>query len=114
MAHSVSPWSGFPVGAALLCADGAIVTGCNIESPTLLHEICAERVALIKALSMGRRAFTHLAVTAAKRPAIAPCGVCRQMLMEFAPDLMVIAAGEDGQIRQRELRELLPDPFLKP
>ncbi len=114
LVHSLCLWSGFAVGAALRCADGTIVTGCNIESPTLLQEICAERVTLFKALSDGHRAFTHLAVVAGKKSGLPPCGVCRQLLIEFAPDLIVITPGDDGEPHQRPLAELLPEAFLKP
>jgi len=114
LANAVAPWSGFAVGAALRGAEGAVVTGCNIESPTLLQEICAERVALLKALSDGHRAFTHIAVVTAKRPAVPPCGLCRQMLMEFAPDLIVITPNASGEPVQQPLAALLPDAFLTP
>jgi cytidine deaminase len=112
MANAICPRSGFAVGAAVRCADGTIVTGSNVESPTVLQSACAERVALLKALSDGQRAFTHIAIIAAKRPAVPPCGLCRQMLMEFAPELIVITADAAGEPRQRPLIELLPDPFL--
>jgi len=114
MANSISTWSNFPVGAALRCADGTVYTGCNVESASLLQVVCAERVALLKALSEGRREFTHLAIIAQKRPAISPCGLCRQMLFEFAPELMIVLEREDGEPVQKPLSSFLPDPFVLP
>lgn len=114
MTHSVVTWSNFPVGAALRCADGTVFSGCNVESLSLLQVVCAERVALLKALSEGRGEFTHLAIVAAKRPAISPCGLCRQMLFEFAPELTIIVEREDGEPVQKPLGSFLPDPFVSP
>ncbi|HPQ68045.1 MAG TPA: cytidine deaminase [bacterium] len=114
MSHSHAVWSQFPVGAALRCADGTIFTGCNVESPSLLQGACAERVALLKALSEGQREFTHIAIVAEKRPAISPCGLCRQMLYEFAPDLIVIVENQDGEPIQEVLAAFLPEPFVAP
>ncbi len=114
MSHSHAVWSKFPVGAALRCADGTIFTGCNVESPSLLQGACAERVALLKALSEGQRAFTHIAIVAEKRTAVSPCGLCRQMLFEFAPDLIVIVENENGEPLQKALSAFLPEPFVAP
>ena len=94
MAMAVAPSSKFQVGAALLCEDGTVFTGCNIESPTYLG-ICAERVALFKALSEGQRSFKTIAVACGTNGACSPCGACRQILWEFAPELEV--ALDDGQ-----------------
>lgn len=106
--------SDFPVGAALRTADGRIYEGCNVESPSLLQVFCAERVALLAALSQGERAFTHLAVVAAKMTPIAPCGLCRQMLAEFAPDILVVTADAAGKIRQWPLAHYFPEAFEGP
>lgn len=114
MVHAIATWSDFPVGAALRCDDGTVITGCNVESPTLLQEICAERVALYKALSEGHRRFSHVAIVTPKQPGKLPCGLCRQLLIEFAPDLIVVTADAEGNIKQVPLLELLPDAFLKP
>lgn len=114
MSHSLATWSQFPVGAALRCADGTVFTGCNVESPSLLQGVCAERVALLKALSEGKRSFTHIAIVAEEQATVSPCGLCRQMLYEFAPDLIVILEREGGEPVQRALAELLPEPFTAP
>lgn len=90
------PYSHYSVGAALETDDGAVYTGCNIENAAYPAGICAERVALVKAVSEGRRRFTRLAVVT--RTGGAPCGICRQMLYEFAPDLRVIIADSAGNI----------------
>jgi len=109
-----APYSGVQVGAALLAKDGSIFTGCNVESPSLLQGVCAERVALLKALSEGRREFTHLALVADKRAGVSPCGLCRQMLFEFAPDLIVIVEDENGEPGYKALAAYLPEPFVAP
>lgn len=90
------PYSHYPVGAALEADDGGVYTGCNVENASYPAGICAERVALVKAVSEGRRRFTRLAVVTGTGGA--PCGVCRQMLYEFAPDLRVIIADTSGKI----------------
>ena len=90
------PYSHYPVGAALEADDGVVFTGCNIENAAYPAGICAERVALVKAVSEGRRRFTRLAVVT--RTGGAPCGICRQMLYEFAPDLRVIIADTAGNV----------------
>jgi len=105
-----APYSHYPVGAALLTTDGVIFTGCNVENAAYPATICAERVALVKAVSEGYRQFAALAVVT--RNAGAPCGVCRQMLYEFAPDLRIIIADQSGQIAQEIcLADLLPHGF---
>jgi len=114
MNHAHAGCSRYPVGAALRCADGTIFTGCNVESPSLLQGVCAERVALLKALSEGRREFTHLALVADKRAGVSPCGLCRQMLFEFAPDLIVIVEDENGEPGYKALAAYLPEPFVAP
>lgn len=108
--HAYIPYSGYAVGAALLAADGTCYTGCNIENAAFPATICAERTALVKAVSEGQRAFTALAVVT--RDGGSPCGVCRQMLYEFAPDLQVIIADLDGNIHTTiSLSDLLPHGF---
>ena len=110
--RSYVPYSHFPVGAALLCADGTVFTGCNIENAAYGPTICAERTALVKAVSEGRRdGFVKLAVVGRSRDYCWPCGVCRQMLYEFAPDLTVLVARGDGDFVALPLRELLPHGF---
>lgn len=110
--RSYAPYSGFPVGAALLCGDGAVFTGCNVENAAYGSSICAERTALVKAVSEGRRSgFERLAVVGRGTDYCWPCGACRQMLYEFAPDLTVLVARGDGDFVKLPLRELLPHGF---
>ena len=111
-AHSYVPYSHFPVGVALLCADGTVFTGCNVENAAYGDTICAERTALVKAVSEGRRTdFVAIAIAGQGGDYCWPCGSCRQMLYEFAPDLRVLAARGDGQFQTASLRELLPHGF---
>lgn len=109
--RSYVPYSKFPVGAALLCEDGAVFTGCNVENAAYGSTICAERTALVKAVSEGRRSFTALAVVGRSEDYCWPCGACRQMLYEFAPDLTVLVARGDGAYVKLPLHELLPHGF---
>ena len=109
--RSYVPYSRFPVGAALLCADGAVFTGCNVENAAYGSTICAERTALVKAVSEGHRAFTALAVVGRSEDYCWPCGACRQMLYEFAPDLAVLVGRGDGRYVKVTLKELLPHGF---
>ena len=110
--HSYVPYSRFPVGAALLCADGRVFTGCNVENAAYGSTICAERTALLKAVSEGcRTGWVALAVAGSGEDFCWPCGACRQMLYEFAPGLRVLAARSDGDFREAMLSELLPHAF---
>ncbi len=110
--RSYCPYSHFPVGAALLCEDGTVFTGCNVENAAYGSTICAERTALVKAVSEGRRGgFARLAVAGRGEDYCWPCGACRQMLFEFAPDLTVLAARGDGSFASLPLSELLPRAF---
>ena len=109
--RSYVPYSRFPVGAALLCPDGTVFTGCNVENAAYGSTICAERTALVKAVSEGRRQFTALAVVGRSGDYCWPCGACRQMLYEFAPDLTVLVGRGDGQYVKLPLKELLPHGF---
>jgi cytidine deaminase len=104
--HAYVPYSHYAVGAALRALDGSIYTGCNVENAAYPACICAERTALVKAVSEGRRQFDVIAVVT--RNGGSPCGTCRQMLFEFAPDLQVVIADLDGQVHaQHRLHELL-------
>lgn len=94
--HAYIPYSHYPVGAALRAVDGTVYTGCNVENASYPVTICAERVALVKAVSEGQRAFDAIAVVT--KNAGSPCGMCRQMLYEFAPDLRVILADTNGVV----------------
>ena len=105
---SYAPYSGYRVGAALLAADGKIFTGCNIENAAYTPTICAERTAFFKAVSEGVRSFDVLAI-AAKTKAW-PCGACRQVLNEFAPDLRILVTWDD-HVEEKTLKELLPEGF---
>lgn len=106
------PYSHFPVGAALLCADGSVFTGCNIENAAFTPGLCAERTALAKAVSEGHRDdWVKLAVVGRTPDFCAPCGVCRQALYEFAPDLELLLGRGDGQFLSRRLSDLLPLAF---
>ncbi len=107
--NAYAPYSGFAVGAALLCADGRVFTGANVECASFGMTICAERSALCAAVSAGARCFTAVAV-AAKTPPW-PCGACRQMLMEFSPDMAVYAVAPEGLPMQARLADLLPHAF---
>ena len=110
--RSYAPYSGFSVGAALLCADGAVFTGCNVENAAYGSTICAERTALVKAVSDGRRdSFVKLAVAGRSADYCWPCGACRQMLWEFAPGLTVLVARGDRDFISLPLSELLPHGF---
>ncbi len=106
-----APFSGFAVGAALELRDGTIVTGCNVESASYGLTTCAERVAIVKAVSEGRRGFTRLAVVADGIGPVPPCGACRQVLWELAGDLEIILADSTRETGRHRLRELLPHPF---
>ena len=110
--RSYVPYSGFPVGAALLCGDGSVFTGCNVENAAYGSTICAERTALVKAVSEGHRDdWVKLAVVGNSTEPCWPCGACRQMLYEFCPDLTLLVAGKDRNIEQVSLNELLPHGF---
>ena len=109
--QSYSPYSRFAVGAALECADGTIYQGCNVEGASYGNTICAERTALVKAVSEGKRSFKRIAIVANSPEYTAPCGICRQMLYEFAPDLQVLCANGNREWADVTLRELLPMGF---
>lgn len=109
--RAYAPYSGFPVGAALLAQGGRVFTGCNVENASYGLTVCAERVALFKAVSEGVREFEAIAVACGEAPC-SPCGACRQVLYEFAPDLKVILAdGEGRRWETTSLSSLLPKGF---
>src|SRR5207248_8886948 len=109
--HAVAPVSRFLVGAALETADGAVFTGCNVENATLGLTVCAERVALWKALSEGQRQFVRIAIVTDTPVPTPPCGACRQLLWEFAGDLEVILGDLTAERARFRLSELFPFPF---
>jgi len=105
------PYSSFPVGAALLTKDGKLYTGCNIENASYSLSTCAERTALIKAVDAGERDFSAIAVVADIEGGCPPCGACRQIIYEFAPDIKVIMANLKNEVVEITLKELLPRSF---
>lgn len=114
--NAYAPYSGYKVGAALLCEDGSVYTGCNIENASFGVTNCAERTALFKAVSDGKRRFTAIAVVGGRdgicSDYAAPCGVCRQALSEFGgADFRVILGKDDGEIKVTTLGALLPGAF---
>ena len=104
------PYSGFAVGAALETDDGRCFAGCNVENASYGLTVCAERAAVSAAIAAGARRFRRIVVVAELDPPVPPCGACRQVLMEFAPDLVVESANRTTQ-RTWQLRTLLPDAF---
>lgn len=112
-ARAHAPYSGFRVGAALLCENGSIQTGCNIENASYGATICAERVALGAAIAAGQPRFQAIAIAGPAGVALSPCGICRQVLSEFSPDgaLRVVMRAADGTMREATLAALLPDAF---
>ena len=109
--RSVAPFSNFLVGAALLTKDGKVFTGCNVESASYGLTVCAERVAIWKALSEGERDFTNLAIVADTEQLTPPCGTCRQIIWEFAKNATIVLANLRGQKEEVAIRELLPRAF---
>jgi len=109
--HAHAPYSHFAVGAALETDDGAVILGSNVENATYGLSMCAERVALFKALSDGRRRFSRIAIVADTSEPTSPCGACRQLLWEFAGDLDVILGNLECETGRHRLRDLLPHPF---
>jgi cytidine deaminase len=104
-----APYSNFAVGAALLAKSGRVYTGCNVENASYGLSICAERVAVFKAVSEGEREFEAIAVVTEN--GVTPCGACRQVLMEFGDDIQVIVADTAGHRRVFALADLLPEGF---
>ncbi|HUL72958.1 MAG TPA: cytidine deaminase [Vicinamibacterales bacterium] len=109
--RALAPYSTFKVGAALLARDGTIYSGCNVENASYGLTMCAERVALFKALSEGAREFTMIAVVADTAAPTPPCGPCRQLLWEYCGDIPVVMANLQTITGQHQMRELLPLPF---
>ena len=106
-----APYSGFRVGAALEAEDGTVFTGCNVESASYGLTICAERVAIVKGVSEGRTRFRCVAVVADTDDLTPPCGACRQLLWEFAPDAIITLANLSGKTEAFTVRDLLPRGF---
>ena len=111
--RSYCPYSHFPVGAALECEDGTVYTGCNIENAGYSATVCAERTAVFKAVSEGHRRFKRIVVAGRSDSPCVPCGECRQVLSEFAPELEVICLDKSGNELALSLADLLPHSFNK-
>lgn len=110
MTRSYSPYSHFKVGACLLSEDGRVFLGCNVENASFGLTNCAERTAVFKAISEGATEFSTLAI-AAEHAAPWPCGACRQVLNEFAPDIRVLVTWDNGKVEESTLSALLPHSF---
>ncbi len=110
-ANAHAPYSGFRVGAALRTGDGNVFAGCNVENVTYGLTVCAERNAVASAVAAGDTEFVALVVVTDARPPAAPCGACRQTLVEFVPDLPILLVNLDGESRRVRLTDLLPQPF---
>jgi len=113
-AVAYAPYSGLKVGATLLARDGRFFTGCNVENASYGLTICAERTAVTKAVSEGARRFRRMAIYVYSHRPFSPCGACRQVLHEFAPDLTLLLSCATGETREVRLADLLPDAFAYP
>lgn len=111
MGVAYCPYSHFPVGAALECSDGSVFTGCNIENAAYGAGICGERTAMSKAVSEGHRDFVRIAIAGKSDDFCVPCGICRQFMMEFAPNMEIICLNGKGESKKFTLPELLPYGF---
>lgn len=111
MQNAYAPYSHFQVGAALLAEDGRVFYGCNVENATYGATICAERTAIVKAISEGARQFTKIAIVSSGEELTPPCGICRQVLLEFMPEGTVVLQSKDGAIQEIALKALLPFGF---
>jgi cytidine deaminase len=109
--NAFAPFSRFQVGAAIEDADGRIHTGCNVENATYGLTVCAERVAVFKAISEGARRFRRIAVAADTEALTPPCGACRQILWEFCGDIEIVLANPRGKTETWRLKDLFPRPF---
>jgi len=110
MNNAYAPYSNFSVGAALLCADETIITGCNVENLSFGLTQCAEKVAICTAVAQGKKNFTCIAIAADTNEVISPCGACRQVLAEFNPDMLILSVNKNGKSQEFRLAELLPRP----
>ena len=116
MNNAYSPYSGYKVGAALLCDNGKVFTGCNVENSSYGATVCAERTAIFKAVSDGERDFSMLAVAGGKENELSdkflPCGICRQVMSEFCkPEFIVLVVTSENTYKEFTLSELLPNAF---
>lgn len=111
MLHAYTPYSGFRVGAALLTDTGEVFRGCNIENASYGATICAERTAIVKAVSEGFRNFTKIAIVSSGELSTFPCGICRQVITEFMPDGIVVVEDKEKGIQEFLVSALLPEAF---
>ncbi|MBP8640064.1 MAG: cytidine deaminase [Oscillospiraceae bacterium] len=109
--NAYAPYSRFQVGAALECLNGRVFTGCNIENGALGSTMCAERVAMYKAISEGETHFYRIAIYGESEDYCMPCGACRQVMSEFSQDMEVLCARASGGYVSYKLRDLMPHPF---
>ena len=109
--NAYAPFSEFKVGAAIETDDGEIISGCNVESASYGLTVCAERVAIWKAISQGKRKVKRIAVVADTEELTPPCGVCRQIIWEFGGDIPVIFANLHGKVETVQMKDLLPRAF---
>lgn len=111
MENAYAPYSGFKVGAVILCSDKKVYTGCNIENSSYGASNCAERTAIFKAVSEGEREFEKIAIVSSSGDFTFPCGICRQVLSEFMYDKTVVLFSEKDGIREFKVKDLLPEAF---
>lgn len=112
MENAYSPYSKFKVGAALVADDGSVYTGCNIENSSFGATICAERTAIVKAVSEGKRKFEKIAIVSSSGDTTYPCGICRQVMSEFMTDADVVFKDKDGNIIVEKVKDLIPKSFV--
>jgi len=111
LGRAYAPYSRFPVGAALECEDGTVYTGCNVENAVYPAGICAERNAIFHAVAEGHTHFRRIVIAGKSQDFCVPCGVCRQVMREFSPDLEIICLNAAGEEKTFTLSELLPHSF---
>jgi len=109
--NAYSPYSNIKVGAALLTSDGRVFTGVNVENSSFGATVCAERSAVVSAVTAGCRDFEKIAVSGTMK-SCTPCGICRQFLAEFSLDIIVVYKEPDGTLCSKKIKELLPDSFI--
>lgn len=111
MEYAYAPYSNFKVGAALLCSDGTVFTGCNVENAGYGASNCAERTAIFKAVSEGKRNFSAIAIVSSSGDETFPCGICRQVMGEFSPELRIILQRSDGTPSVYSFKDIMPNFF---